>query len=92
MGSQPDAREKVVRPGSEKAQVRSRTTLHLVVAFGLTLALSGGVVVASRLLPPLVEDATGRVWIGVSLAGIWIAGFAAIALYVQRVVRPSDGT
>jgi hypothetical protein len=55
-----------------------------VLAGGLALAVSSAMVVASRLLPPVVHDATARVWIGLGFFVIWIASLAAIALYVAR--------
>ena len=77
-------------PEPEEAQQTMRTIAHLSLAFGLALAVSGAVVVASRLLPPIIDDTTARVWIGVSLAGIWIASLAALAVFVDRHVRRSE--
>lgn len=61
--------------------------LRLVLATGLLLVLASGVTVAVILLPAAVHNITARVWIGIGLFGIVLAGLSGIGLYALTVVR-----
>jgi hypothetical protein len=63
-----------------------RIILHLCVAAGLVVVLASGISVALALLPTAVNNTTARVWIGIGLFGLIVAGVAAIALYVFHAV------
>jgi hypothetical protein len=61
--------------------------LRLVLAAGLLLVLASGVTVAVILLPGAVHSITARVWIGIGLFGIVLAGLSGIGLYALTAVR-----
>lgn len=60
--------------------------LRLCVAVGGAIVLASAVTIAVVLLPDVVHNTTVRVWIGIGLFGVVVAGLSALGIYVSRAV------